>query len=72
MKGIELEEHFRNLDRVRSKTIEEMRKIDDERLNAPQKIWGSQANLHWMFFHVMEDELRHTGQITWLLKRLPG
>lgn len=26
----------------------------------------------WAWYHVMEDELNHRGQIRWLCARLPG
>jgi uncharacterized damage-inducible protein DinB len=72
MRGTKLDLYIAELDRVRANTIERMRELDDEKLNAIQNQWGKRVNLHWMFFHVMEDELRHTGQITWLLKRMPS
>jgi uncharacterized damage-inducible protein DinB len=71
MQGKRVEEYITNLDRVRERTINGLRNIDDEELNSPISISGTEVNLHWTFFHVMEDELHHTGQIAWLLKRMP-
>jgi hypothetical protein len=30
-----------------------------------------EMNPHWAWFHVMEDEISHRGQIQWLRTRIP-
>lgn len=72
MRNTSLHEYLENLDRARERTTAQLKQIDDTRLNALRKLGDRQASLHWMLYHVMEDELRHTGQISWLLKRLPA
>ncbi len=67
---LQLDDHFRDLARVRRQTVAGLRHLDDEVLNAPFEWRGVRVNLHRQFFHVMEDELRHCGQIRFLLKRL--
>ena len=70
-RGLELDDHLAAFDRVRTRTVAGLRALDDEALNAHFEWRGVEVNLHRQFFHVMEDELRHTGQIRFLLKRLP-
>ena len=67
-----LSEYIQGLDRAREKTKAQLRKIDDVMLNLPRPVWERQVNWHWMLYHMMEDELRHAGQMTWLSKRLPA
>lgn len=68
--GASLSELIADLRHVREETTERLRAIDDEVFQRPFLWNGVVVNLHRQFFHVMEDELRHTGQIRWLLKRL--
>lgn len=54
---------------VRQKTIEELKKRDDAWL---EKSWpGSTMNNHFAWFHVMEHQSSHLGQILFLKKRIP-
>jgi len=54
---------------VRKKTIEELKKRDDTWL---EQSWpGSTMNNHFAWFHVMEHQSSHLGQILFLKKRIP-
>ncbi|WP_299682719.1 DinB family protein [uncultured Tenacibaculum sp.] len=56
-------------DKVRAKTIEELRKRDDKwfkQVNA-----GNSISNQYSWFHVMEHQSSHLGQILFLRKRLP-
>ncbi|UZO82180.1 DUF664 domain-containing protein [Aquimarina sp. ERC-38] len=54
---------------TREKTIEELKKRDDTWLEAS---WpGSTMNNHFAWFHVMEHQSSHLGQILFLKKRIP-
>ncbi|WKN41129.1 DinB family protein [Tunicatimonas pelagia] len=54
---------------VRQKTIEELQKRDDAWLNKAQP--GRGTNNHFSWFHVMEHQSSHLGQILMLKKRFP-
>lgn len=57
---------------VRSRTLGEFAKRDDAwLLEATPFRDGALANNYWKWFHVMEDELSHRGQIRLIRKRLP-
>lgn len=53
---------------VRHKTLEEMAKRNDDWL---YEVSASGSNTYYKWFHVMEDEINHRGQILLLKKRLP-
>ena len=58
------------LERVRSKTLEELARRDDDWLNEETPFWGGhRANNYFKWFHVFEDEINHRGQIRWLRRR---
>ncbi|GAA4277042.1 mycothiol transferase [Aquimarina mytili] len=54
---------------VRKKTVEELSKRNDEWLSQLRP--GSVMNNHWAWFHVMEHQSSHLGQILMLKKRIP-
>jgi uncharacterized damage-inducible protein DinB len=71
-KGRSFEEHAARLAAVRERTLAGLRAVDDAWLAArPSLPWirGPVTNL-WAWYHVMEDELSHRGQIRWLRSRL--
>ena len=70
-----LEHYLHELERVRNKTLEEFSKRDDAWLLEPLPCpWeeGAQWTQLFQWFHVMEDELNHRGQIRLIRKLLPS
>jgi hypothetical protein len=71
LRGRPLEHYVGLLAEVRARTLEGLRGKDDDWLDREER-WGDRrVNHHWMWFHVLEDELNHRGQIRWLKRRLP-
>ena len=67
-----LERYVDDLTRVRSVTLAEFAKRNDQWLYEQTPFWrGQPANNYFKWFHVFEDELSHRGQIRFLVKRLP-
>ena len=69
LRGRELDEYLEELARVRHATLEGLGTRDDAWLEATLP-HAPEMNAHWAWFHVMEDELSHRGQIRWLRARL--
>lgn len=69
IKGNSLEHYLEQLAEVRKETLEKLQTKDDEWL-FEQKTWpnGAAHNNYYLWFHVMEDEISHRGQIR-VLKR---
>jgi uncharacterized damage-inducible protein DinB len=73
IRGRDLEYYLRRLAEVRARTLAELARRGDEWLDEEMPFWGGQqANNYFKWFHVVEDELNHRGQIRWLRKRLPS
>ncbi len=69
--GHSLEHFVTTLDEVRSRTLAELARRTDEWLYESSEWWGGlPANNYFKWFHVLEDEIGHRGQIRWLRKRL--
>jgi uncharacterized damage-inducible protein DinB len=69
LRGKPLEHYVHDLTEVRSLTLESFRARDDAWLE--RTLGAAPAmNGHWAWFHVVEDEINHRGQIRWLRKRL--
>lgn len=69
----ELGHYLALLHEVRARTLQELAARDDAWLEETTPFWGGQpANNHFKWFHVLEDEINHRGQIRWLRRRLPG
>jgi uncharacterized damage-inducible protein DinB len=67
-----LDYYLKLLNNVRQKTLNELAKRTDDWLYEQTPFWGNQpANNYFKWFHVLEDEINHRGQIRWLCKRLP-
>src|SRR5690242_21193756 len=68
-----LDAHVARLRTVRERTLEGLRTVDDEWLarTAPLSWLPTPATNMWAWYHVIEDELNHRGQIRWLRSRLP-
>jgi uncharacterized damage-inducible protein DinB len=71
-KGRPLEEHLERLAGVRQRTMAGLATKSDTWLAEAFPLpWTSEpANNCWAWYHVVEDELNHRGQIRWLKSRL--
>jgi uncharacterized damage-inducible protein DinB len=70
IKGNGVDYYLRILEEVRSETLEEFAERDDQWLDEETPFWSGQpANNYFKWFHVIEDEINHRGQIRWLRKR---
>ena len=73
IRGRPLDHYLATLDEVRAHTLRELAARDDGWLEETTPFWGGHpANNHFKWFHVLEDEINHRGQIRWLRRRLPG
>ena len=71
--GRTLDELLSELEGSRAATLRELSRRDDAWLNSTASGWDDfQPNHHWSWFHVMEDEVSHRGQIRILRKALGG
>jgi len=71
LRGRPLDFYVDLLERVRAHTLEGLRHRDDAWLAVRHQRQSGPVDHHWMWFHVLEDELNHRGQIRWLKRRLP-
>jgi len=53
---------------VRKETLRLLKTKDDKWFNANVK--GSSMNNHWAWYHVMEHQANHMGQIRLIIKRV--
>ncbi|MBZ4189968.1 DinB family protein [Niabella beijingensis] len=75
IKGKEIRYYLDLIAEVRSKTLDEFKKKDDQWLMAVDPKWSKPdrpLNTYWKWFHVCEHESNHRGQIAFLKSRLPG
>ncbi len=73
IRGHDLEWYRSRLESVRAATLSELARRDDAWLEEQAPFSkGLPANNFFKWFHVMEDELSHRGQIRWLRKRAEG
>jgi uncharacterized damage-inducible protein DinB len=74
IKGHEVQYYIDKITAVRTKTLAELKKKDDEWLLAIDPVWSEREplNTYWKWFHVCEHESNHRGQIAFLRSRLPG
>jgi len=72
IRGQALGYYLSMLQEVRARTLRELAARDDAWLDETTPFWGSHpANNYFKWFHVLEDEINHRGQIRWLRRRLP-
>lgn len=69
IKGHEIEYYLAIYKDVRKKTLEELAKRDDKWLMLTHP--GDDINNYFSWFHIMEHQSSHLGQILFLKKRLP-
>ena len=70
-RGNELGVYLDRLSIVREKTLAELTRKDDAWLFEVHDQRGRDTNNYWRWFHVIEEEISHRGQIRVLRKRLP-
>lgn len=73
IKGNTLEFYLKMLDKVRRKTLQELSKLDDDWLMSVDNDWfWAPTNNYCKWFHVCEHESNHSGQIKFIVSRLPS
>ena len=74
IKGHDLDHYLDILKETREQTLAEFRKRDDKWLMTvdPKFFGGQPTNNYCKWFHVVEHESNHNGQIKWIKGRLPG
>nr|WP_310225388.1 DinB family protein [Paenibacillus qinlingensis] len=73
IKGNAIDYYVNTLNEIRNRTFELFKTVDDEWLYQEEEFWyKKQANHYFMWFHVMEDEINHRGQISLIKKRTLG
>ena len=72
IRGRGLGYYLQNLHDSRAETLAELARRDDHWLEEPLPFWGETGNRFFAWFHVLEDEINHRGQIRLLLQQLPG
>ncbi|WP_299364703.1 DinB family protein [Winogradskyella sp.] len=68
-KGKEVREYLEAFKAVRAKTLQYLKDKDDAWL--AQNTMDNNMNHHWAWFHVMEHQSSHLGQILLIKKRIP-
>lgn len=70
IKGKPIEYYLKELEQTRKKTIDAFQTLPDSWLFEQAPYWGGHPmNKYFKWFHVMEDELNHRGQIR-VIKKL--
>ncbi|MEM6320803.1 MAG: hypothetical protein AAF960_24265 [Bacteroidota bacterium] len=72
IKGYPIDFYLEKLSRVRQNSLKELAKRDDEWLLAIDKDWGwsEPTNNYCKWFHVVEHESNHNGQIKYIKSRV--
>ena len=71
IKGHDLDFYLEKLESVRAYSLKELAKRDDEWLLTEDKDWGwGPTNNYCKWFHVVEHESNHNGQIKYLKSRI--
>lgn len=71
IRGKPLAHYIALLERTRTAALQALSHRDDAWLYAEIPFWGRTANNYFVWFHAVEDEIAHRGQMRWLRKRLP-
>lgn len=69
-RGQPLDHYLQTLESVRTATLQNLANVSTEWLDISTPWNGYPANNYFKWFHVMEDEVNHRGQIRWLRRRL--
>lgn len=71
IKGNPVEFYIERLESVREKTLSALSKLDDTWLYEESDFWDNKiTNNYFKWFHVLEDEINHRGQIRMIKKRI--
>jgi uncharacterized damage-inducible protein DinB len=70
LRGEPLQHYLDQLAAIRRNTLAALALRDDAWLERSVTA-APKINTHWAWFHVLEDEINHRGQIRWLRARLP-
>lgn len=70
IKGYSLDFYLNVLAESRAFSIAEMKKRDDEWLTKELRFWGGPSNNYCKWFHVVEHESNHNGQIKMIKSRI--
>ena len=72
IKGHDLDFYLEKLNRVREISLKELAKRDDEWLLKidPEWVWNEPTNNYCKWFHVVEHESNHNGQIKYIKSRI--
>ncbi len=71
VRGRDLDYYWSELSLVRAETLEAFQKKDDTWLEKVTPYgWDERANHYFKWFHVLEDEISHRGQIRFIKRRL--
>ena len=71
IKDNSLDYYLDNLSRVRKKSLEGLKNVEDSWLYEETDFWDNKmANNYFKWFHVLEDEINHRGQIRFIKKRI--
>lgn len=73
IKGNSVDFYISLLEQTRLETLELLKSKDDAWLwETGQQPWSPHiTNNYWRWYHVLEDEISHRGQMIWLKKRIP-
>ncbi|WKA58451.1 DinB family protein [Planococcus shenhongbingii] len=71
IQGYPLDYYLKGLEQIRQSTLRSLRSKDDSWLYQ-ERCWpnGIPYNNYYLWFHVMEDEIKHRGQIRIIKRRL--
>lgn len=69
IKGNDVSHYLHTWDQVRKQTLELLKTRDDSWFLAP--VGDTAMNNHWAWYHVMEHQANHMGQIRLIMGRIP-
>jgi hypothetical protein len=72
LRGQSLDWYLTQLERVRGASLHGLRRQTDSWLEEIYAFERRPTNFHYLWFHLLEDEMSHCGQIRWLRSRLPS
>jgi uncharacterized damage-inducible protein DinB len=70
IRGHDLAHYLNLLKETRGMTLRELAARTDAWLSEEMPLWNTMASMRFCWFHVMEDELNHRGQLRVLRRRL--